>query len=155
VDASVSLQIYVRGFARAHTRFDEAGHDWERGFHAVFETVTWSGSIRERLRALSGDCPELEGLWWVRNLVVHVGGDALTQTIVSHQASLANSISMVYRNIEAERALSDTPAWQWRRRHEIPRHPQSPVGTDEYDTHLAGKAVAQTFAAVADFLDAN
>src|SRR5205823_2921124 len=83
----VRLPVYIRGFEQARGRFDPTSDDWEAGFHALLEVVAWGGAIRERLGGRSTiptNCPELEGLYWVRNLMLHVGSDALVNAIVSH-----------------------------------------------------------------------
>jgi hypothetical protein len=189
--ANVDLELYFRGFKAASTRFADSGHDPERGFTATFEAVQWAAAIRIHLirrlggyPTLSNACPEIEGLYFVRNLVGHIfplegGGESpyLTEAIVSHGVSLAHSFSSLWRAPNrSERSrpdltgllhdtwsgeaapsaalsfLSDTPGWRWRPRHEWTKEP-SETGSTEYDDHLDGELVAETFAVVGAYLD--
>lgn len=139
----VDVGVYVRGFALARDRFEAAGGEWERGFRGLLEAVAWAGTVRERQR--QHDCDELDGLWFVRNLMLHVGGDALLQAVVSHGTVLGTWVLGVGRL-----GMQDVHEWRWRSRAELPRT-ISGAGTDAYDEHLDGRPVADTLSAVARY----
>ena len=119
----------------------------DAGFQALFEVVAWSGAIRDRLAqdgaALS---PELRGLWFVRNLVIHQGADALAGAVVQTAALDIAVPDLTF--------VLDSPTiseWQWRFRSELPP-PQSKRGDREYETHLEGRSVRVTLEALGTFL---
>jgi len=145
---AIDLAVYARGFELSRERFEGAGNVWETGFHALLEIVAWAGALRERIgrNRVQSECPELEGLYWVRNLMVHVGSDALVNAIATHGTVLGEWVLGLG-------VLGDPGSreWRWRPRHELPQ-PQSPAGADEYDAHLDGQPVVVTLERVSAFL---
>jgi len=63
------------GFDAARGRFATSHPASDEAFHGIFEVLAWTGALRERL---GNESPlALEGLWYVRNLVLHQGTDIL------------------------------------------------------------------------------
>ncbi len=69
--ASVPDAWLVDGFDKASERFASAGSSADDAFRALFECVAWAGTINERLRERGNSSPELQGLRFVRNRVIH------------------------------------------------------------------------------------
>jgi hypothetical protein len=143
VTTKVDLGVYVRGYERARRRFSEAGDEWELGYGALLETVAWAGWLRERHK---GRSPELDGLWFVRNLLLHVGGDALVQAITIHGTVLGTWVLGA-----GVLGMGDVHEWRWRPRAEL-SETDSDAGTRAYDKYLAGRAIEGTLEKVSRYL---
>jgi hypothetical protein len=132
------------GFLAARSKFGVAGGDSKLAFTAL-ECVAWTGSINERLRDDGLSSAELQGLWFVRNRVVHGGADVLRWVMVDGGAMLgAATLPFVL-------GQGPTYGWLWPSRAEFSAR-RSDVGAREYDSHLTGKNVGATLEAVAAHL---
>ena len=120
------------------------------GFFALFETVAWAGGLSDRLRdERRAPPPGLEGMWYVRNIVLHQGADVLTSVIVEHGTTLDDWV--------LGQGILGVPTrreWAWPPRDELPS-PRSLRGADDYDEHLAGREVSPTVRAVCDALKSD
>jgi hypothetical protein len=103
-------------------------------FFTLYETVAWAGGVCDRLddeRVPSESWPPgLEGLRYVRNIVLHQGADVLVSVLVERGSELGTWVL---------RSPLGTPSkWEWPPRNEMPL-PQSKRGASDYDKHLAGQ----------------
>jgi hypothetical protein len=136
------MTVLTRGFNAARARFEAlAGQDdADEAFIALFDAVAWSGAICDRLRDEQKSVPaEVNGLWFIRNFVLHQGADALARTVIFGAAYVGTPLGW-------PGAASDE--WTWRDRSELPRG-KSERGRAEYDSHLAGRQVTSVLDAVA------
>jgi hypothetical protein len=135
----------IDGFEAAHTRLRPVAWqgDADAAFIALFEVVAWAGAIRDwwRVRGRSRVVPGFDGLWFVRNRVIHLGADALSQVTVF--VSGAYGSGPYGRGPFGGGGGYTTPTWIWRPSHRLPRG-KSPVGKAEYDSMLANEPVATT-----------
>lgn len=143
-----STASLIAGFEEARKRFDTAAPNPDRqeeAFRALFETVAWVGAIRDRLKdEKQTPTSEMDGVYFVRNLVVHRGADALHRSIATAMFGGA--------------AFGTVPfgggvdyGWRWRNRADLPPH-KSKTGLSEYDTNIVGNRPTDTFAAISAFL---
>jgi hypothetical protein len=136
------------GFEAARARFGVAGAEPSLAFAALFEAVAWAGTINERLRPIGRSTPELQGLWFIRNRVIHGGADALRWVMVSPGAMLG---AAAFGSVSF--GQGPTFGWCWAKTPELPPR-ESQVGAEEYETHLATRNVSTTLATVASHLEA-
>jgi hypothetical protein len=137
--------MLASGFEAAWIRFAEAckAPSPEDALHSLFEVVAWAGALRDRFKKEGRDIyPELEGLWLVRNVTLHMGADALEWAVFVPGAELGNLVLDVSR-------LDTQTVWRadWRALSKLPRgrNPKhAREGEPEYDKHLAGQDVAET-----------
>lgn len=145
---TVSTASLITGFNAARARFDTAAPKPElrdEAFQALFETVAWVGSLKDRLtQEKSPTSPELLGVYFVRNLVIHAGADALYRS-----ALIATFGGAMFGAVPFGGGID--LGWKWSARTELPPH-QSKTGLTEYDVHLVGTAPSETFAAIATHL---
>lgn len=141
----------IAGFEEARRRYDAAAPSPDRqeeAFRALFETVAWVGAIRDRLgnerRTLS---PEIDGVHFVRNLVIHRGADALHRSI-----AIATFGGAAFGTVPFGGGVDY--GWRWRTRADLPP-PRSKTGLSEYDTNIAGNSPTDTFATISAFLGAS
>jgi hypothetical protein len=145
------LKTLVAGFEKARERLEAATRaaDDESSFHSLFEAVAWVGVIYEHRRVMGRHDipPELRGLWFVRNLVIHQGADVVLWT-------MAVPGSEPGRLVPGKSALGSVTqwGWQWPPRTLLPE-PESLRGSGEYDSHVAGRIVADTLAVVSTYLE--
>lgn len=77
----VPLSLLATGFNQARWRLgDSSPQDADAGFRAPFEVLAWAGALNDRLKDRADLAPELRGLWFVRNLVLHAGADVVLRT---------------------------------------------------------------------------
>jgi hypothetical protein len=136
---AVDFPMLVAGFREACARFYtaqiELGH--EQGFHALFECVAWAGAVADRLRDGGEHLPdELAGLWFIRNLVLHRGVDAISRSVESSTYGEGTYGEGTYGGGSRE-------VWRWVARTELPK-PKSKKGLVQYDAKLAGRSVSAT-----------
>jgi hypothetical protein len=108
-------------------------------FYAVFEALAWVGSVRDRLKEERRVIPPtLNGLYYVRNLVLHQGADVLLRiegvygSAVLGEAVLGQMVLGSAGRRESRYVfpgLGDLPAGQSR------------AGHVEYSTHVANRNV--------------
>jgi hypothetical protein len=70
----------VEGLDAAQARFAAAdlAHDEDKSFQALFEMLAWVGAIRDHLFDDDKPIPPvLDGLYYIRNLVIHQGADVV------------------------------------------------------------------------------
>jgi hypothetical protein len=142
----LGLSLAMRGFHKASERFASAGSSADDAFRALFECVAWAGTINERLRERGNSSPELQGLWFVRNRVIHGGADALRSVMVSGGAMLGAAVLGSF-------ALGEAPTygWQWQPSSMLPTG-RSQAGVEDYEKHPQGRDVAATLKAVSAHL---
>jgi len=131
--------MLVAGFREACARFYAAQIQLEhdKGFPALFEWVAWAGAVRDRLRADQKPVPEvIDGLWFIRNLVVHLGVDAISRSVV-----LSTYGGGMYG--EGTYGGESREEWQWVARTQLPE-PKSKRGLQQFDAKLAGRSVSAT-----------
>ena len=145
------LKTLVAGFEKARERLEAATRaaDDESSFHSLFEAVAWAGVIYEHkpIKGRHDVPPELRGLWFVRNLVIHRGADVVlwTMAVPGSEPGLL---------VPGKSALGTVTqwGWQWPPRALLPQ-PDSDKGSGEYDSHLAGRIVADTLTVVSTYLE--
>jgi hypothetical protein len=146
-----STASLIAGFEEARTRFDAAAPSPDRqeeAFRALFETVAWVGAIRDRLIGENQPrSPEIDGVYFVRNLVIHRGADALHRSIAIAVFGAAPFGALPFGG-------GADYGWRWRNRDDLPPH-KSKTGLSEYDAEIAGNRPTDTFAAISAFLDAS
>jgi hypothetical protein len=114
--------------------------DADAAFIALFEVVARAGALRDwwnvpgRGKAVSG----IDGMWFVRNRVLHFGADALSQVTV-----FVSGFGQGPFGQGPFGGSYTTPSWMWKPSHQFPRA-RSNIGRAEYDSMLAGKSVAMT-----------
>jgi hypothetical protein len=149
VVSAVDSKMLVTGFEAARARFLAAASDVdaEHGFHALFEVVAWGGAVLDRREKVEKKplCPELQGLWYVRNLIIHRGTDARTWSVILPAIGWGDAWGEAWGGRPEERG------WTWPERRYMPPH-QSDKGLQQYETHLAGKVITETLATVSEFL---
>jgi hypothetical protein len=136
----VSTAVLIDGLAEAVKRLRAApappGRGAVAGFQAIFEVVAWAGAVRDRFLQDGGVAipQELEGLSYVRNLVLHRGASVLESIIVTPGSELGIWVL-------GESRLGEASVWQWRwpPRSSLPKNRgKDPPGSLEYDSHVAG-----------------
>jgi hypothetical protein len=144
------LKTLAAGFNKALERLESATQtiDSEASFHALFEALAWAGAIHHRISGKHDVPSELKGLWFVRNLVLHRGADAVLLVVTpgSEPGRLVPGMS----------ALGTTTQWGWKwpPRQLLPNpEPRSLHGSAEYDSHVAGRTVPDTFNVVSTYLE--
>jgi hypothetical protein len=143
----VPVSILVRGFEDARARFNatERGGADDDAFIALFEVVAWTGSISERLRSEKGQVPGvIQGLYYVRNAVVHNGAETLMQSTFPRPYGAGPYGGGAY-------GTGELTEWAWKPRNAFPP-PKSKAGASEYEKLLDGKAVRTTLAEVSEEL---
>jgi hypothetical protein len=109
--------------------------------------LPWVGSIRDRLRSESRAAPPvLDGLYYVRNLVVHQGAEVLEWVFFSG----AEWGEMVWG--ESSWGSISRHAWVWPTRDRLPT-PHSQAGAAEYDSRVAGREVIDVLRQLSAALD--
>lgn len=133
----------IAGFEEARKRFDTAAPSPDRqenAFRALFETVAWVGAIRDRLIGEKlTPSPEIDGVYFVRNLVIHCGAEALEHSIAIAFGSATYGAASFGGGVDY--------GWRWRNRADLPPY-KSKKGLSEYDTKIAGNRPTDTFAAI-------
>jgi hypothetical protein len=142
----VTLRILVEGFEGARVRFVAAAGtgDSDDAFIALFDVVAWAGAngdwLRKRSKAKNRvNPPVLQGLWYVRNRVLHYGADALFQSAFLMPAVFGG----VPFGVAPLAGGYPVLAWAWKPSRSLPRG-TSRVGKKEYDSLLAGRFVTET-----------
>jgi hypothetical protein len=142
----VPLRTLVEAFEAACKRFGEVagGTDADAAFIALFDVVAWAGAtgdwLRNRSKARSRTVPPtVQGLWYVRNRILHEGPDALFQnTVVVGFGMAPFGVGPFGGGIMT--------GWAWKPSRSLPRG-RSPAGKREYDSLVANKPVTDTLAA--------
>jgi hypothetical protein len=143
------LKTLAAGFNKAREGLETATRpiDSEASFHSLFEALAWAGALYDRLKGRHDVSPELKGLWFVRNLVLHRGADVvfLTMVVPGSEPGLL---------VLGKSALGTVTqwGWQWPPRQLLPK-PDSPRGATEYDSHVAGRIVADTLKVISTYLE--
>jgi hypothetical protein len=133
--ADVELSVLLKGLGAAYSRLASAPPEGVERFHAIFEILAWVGSIRDRLRQDSRPAPPvLDGLYYVRNLVLHQGADVLKWTLFP-----GAELGILVLGESSFGSIS-RHAWVWPPRNQMPA-PRSSSGVAEYDTRIAGREV--------------
>jgi hypothetical protein len=140
----VPLTVLVDGFNKACGRFDAASSDVDQ-FHALVEALTWVGAIRDRLQG-SGQAvpPVLEGLYYVRNIVLHQGVDVIERVVTGGGAFAASAFDTAA--FGGSSVVRSAPIWPPRTAMPAPR---SKAGLAEYDAVVEGEAVSDVLSKLA------
>lgn len=134
--AHVDLSVLVEGLRTSHNRFTSAAIEGTGRFHAIFEALAWVGSIRDRLKDEGRAVPPVvDGLYYVRNLVLHQGVDVLEWALFP-----GAELGMLVLGESALGGMS-RHAWVWPPRTQMPT-PRSLTGATEYDSLVAGREAA-------------
>jgi hypothetical protein len=158
----VSNAELLECFRIANERFDASAPPPNReAFRALFEALAWVGALHDRLKE-DQDAqgvppkrrvfpPTLNGLYYVRNLVLHQGVDVLLQIPGIGPAVLGAAVlgSAVLGGGGGAAVATVFPTLQ-----ALPIG-QSPVGRDEYETHVASRNVNVTMATAAEEVEAT
>jgi hypothetical protein len=142
----VDTHVLLRGFNAARERFAASQPPADEAFHAIFETLAWAGVLRDRVSSEGKQSPpRLDGLWFVRNLVLHQGADVLEWVFIpgAELGTLVLGVSQFGAGTHA--------GWWWQSRSELPAG-RSEAGAAEYDAQLAGREVVEALRQVADDL---
>jgi hypothetical protein len=140
----VEFETLLKGFNGARSRFSASRAGSDECFQAIFEALAWVGAMRDRLREeQKPPPPALDGLYYVRNLVLHQGADVLEWFLIPPGVLGGSVLGGSVIGGGGSQAI-----W-WPDRSEMPA-PRSPAGRDEYDAHVAGNQVGDVLATVAD-----
>ena len=153
----VPRRTLVEGFEASRVRLNTAigRSDPDDAFIALFEVVAWAGAIgdwfQNRRRTRKATTPttpaEIQGLWYVRNRVLHFGSDALLQgTLLMPTLYGAGTYGTATFG-----GSYPVTTWTWKPSHRLPRG-RSNAGKTEYDSLLAGNQVAKTLETVSSEL---
>lgn len=126
--------------ARARAATIEDASTWE-AFHAVFEALAWVGAIRDRLGRHETTLRTLNGLYYVRNLVLHEGAEVLAWEPTTYGTGTYGS-----------GRYGGTRVWKWPSRDELPSRRRDVAVDADYDEHVAGREVPVVLAAVVEEL---
>ena len=141
--AHAELSVLLKGLSAASSRFASAPLEGVERFHAIFEILAWVGLIRDRLRQDSRPSPPvLDGLYYVRNLVLHQGADVLEWVLFP-----GAELGMLVLGESSLGSIS-RHASVWPPRNQMPA-PRSSSGAAEYDMHIAGREVTVVLEQVA------
>lgn len=114
------------------------------GFFPLYEIVAWAGGLADRLeKEKRTPPPGLEGIYYVRNIVLHQGADILTA--VGKPGTTLDEV------LGGSPAVPGQYEWKWPPRDQLPP-PRSQRGGSDYDENLAGREVAVTLQTVCDAL---
>jgi hypothetical protein len=142
----VEFETLLAGFNAACSRFGSSRPGSDASFQAIFETLAWVGVLRDRLREeRKPSPPALDGLYYVRNLVLHQGADVLESFLLPSGVLGASSLGTFALGSAGGQSI------RWPNRANMPA-PRSPKGAGEYDGNLAGKEVSDVLADVASAL---
>lgn len=142
----------MTGFESARARFTEAAGTGDRdgAFIALFDVVAWGGATGDWLlkrSAAKKNEPVIQGLWFVRNRVLHYGADALYQGTFL-MPSVFGGAPFGVSPFGGGYSVS---AWEWKPSRSLPRG-RSPAGKAEYDSLLARRFVLETLQTASDQL---
>jgi hypothetical protein len=142
--------LLASGFETAWLRYEEARRtpDTQAALESIFEAVAWAGALRDRFGKKQTDAyPELGGFWFVRNLVLHRGADALDWAVEIPGAELDTFVLDVSR-------LDTQTIWRarWRSASTLPKGRDRRNQEAEYEEHLAGRDIAETLGALTEKL---
>ena len=141
-DHQVESSVLALGLERARLRFVESEPGSEDAFIAVFEVLAWFGSIRDRLKFDGLERPPvLDGLYYMRNVVIHQGADVLGWLLFFDHGSSLGAAKL--GAVKLGSSVSRTKVWHWPLQGEFDP-PQSRAGKTEYETLLAGEDVSRT-----------
>jgi hypothetical protein len=135
----VEFSVLVDGFTSAQGRFAAAAlaHNQDDSFHALFEMLAWVGAIRDRFKEEGTPIPPvLDGLYYVRNLVIHQGADVVEW--IFSLTSAAIGASPIGAAPLGGGAAASSQAWPAREK--LPR-PRSMTGAEAYEKLVAGHEV--------------
>ncbi len=136
--------MLVDGFDAARLRFLGSEPGTPASFHAALETVAWAGVLRDRFNAEKRSVPPLlNGLWYVRNVALHRGVDALDWLIIFPGTFPGKDTYPGPSVFPGDRFIE----WTWRFREELEPKATRRPGQDalDYDTHVAGRSVRDVF----------
>jgi hypothetical protein len=141
----VPLETLATGFDHSRERLTGA-RDSDASFHSLFEALAWSGLLYERLSGRHDVVPELKGLWFVRNVVLHQGADVLLRTVLVPGAELG-----MMKLGQSKLGSVTQWGWKWPPRQLLPEA-KSPRGSSEYDARIADHVVRETLEVVSIYL---
>jgi hypothetical protein len=148
----VTFGTLVDGFEQARGKFNNAANqnelDEKAVFFALFEVVAWAGatgdwllkSQRRRNKARPNP-PTIQGLWYVRNRVLHYGAQAVYHGVMVMPGAFGSAGfgRMGFGGAHVVRTLT------WRPRTALPKG-VGVAGKQEYEAHLAKQPVSNTLA---------
>ena len=136
----VATMVLLDGLEQARLRFARCEPGTAEAFHAIFEALAWIGASHNRLVADGLDRPAiLDGLYYMRNVVIHQGVDVLSWLLFPGSGKLGAASLGAFKLGGSGPSLE----WRWPLVGEC-KSPESPTGTDEYRTMIAGSSVAAT-----------
>jgi len=92
----VQTGTLIDGLASARARLVASTPWTDPSFHAIFELLAWAGAVRDRFRDERRDIPAvLNGLWYVRNIVLHQGADILYWIMTPGSVARASNTSRI------------------------------------------------------------
>ena len=132
--------MLLAGLEQARSRFGRCDPGTDEAFYAIFEALAWIGAIRDRLSLDGVDPPAIiDGLYYMRNVVLHQGADVLYWLLISSgKLGTASLGTMKFGG----GSLPRKPQWPAVGQFTPPRPPRT--GEKEYETMLAGKSVVAT-----------
>lgn len=142
----VDLSVLIAGLVAANARLTSTQPGSSEAFHGAFEALAWIGAIRDRLRRDRQPVPPIvNGLYYVRNVVIHQGADVLEWMII-HGSSLDDWVLG-----KGQLGRRSQKYWTWPLSAEMPT-PLYETGKEEYDTLVGGRDAAETLAEAAGSL---
>jgi hypothetical protein len=135
-DDHVATPILVDGFEAAYDRFRSSVAGTAEAFHALVEVLAWAG-LGDRLG--EDRPPLLQGLYYMRNVVLHQGVDVLHWIFIP--VGMLGSMKMGPTSPPHQ-------SWSWPLAGEFEpprsRGEKPPAGEEEYESLLAGKDAVTT-----------
>jgi hypothetical protein len=130
--------VLLDGFREAISRWESASdQDGSEGFRALFEALSWAGSIQDRLEAENRDLPPtISGLYCVRNRVIHLGADVIAFIAAYGSGTYGSG---TYGGIGFGFGLG-SDVHRFPPRSELPPA-RSERGCDDYEKHVAERPV--------------
>lgn len=129
----VDTVVLLHGFEAARQRLGRSLPGTDEAFHAIFEALAWAGSIRDRLKDDGIPRPPvLDGLYYIRNVVLHQGADVLPWLYEP-----AATVGGTFR-VGTTKVGPGLKAWVWPFQGDF-NPPLSPAGEREYVALLEGQ----------------
>jgi hypothetical protein len=132
----------LAGLAAAIDRLAATGVAGEQGFHATFEALAWAGAGRDRFMKSATPIPTLTGLWYVRNLALHVGADVVWQVTAygsgTYGSGAYGGVMFAFNDSGSSEARDMFPPRAALRDKDNARRN---FGAAEYDSHVFGAPV--------------
>ncbi len=137
------MTVLILGFGEAGGRVRNSPDPADaQGFAAIFESLAWAGVIRDRLKKdVKSIPPIINGLWFVRNLVLHQGADVV-RVINTYGAGTFGSATFGGAPFGGGLTIN---SYVFPPRSQLPAG-RSKVGGPDYDALVAGEPIGVVFA---------